>query len=240
MVDDASPSPITIDDNRVRVVRLPRNAGAAGARNAGVAAASGRWLAFLDSDDVWTPGSLKPRLDHAQRAGEHARTIWGAGFVSVWPDGRSRTRMPRASSSLADMASGCWICPGSTALLSRAAWDRSGGQDASMRRQEDYDWLLRWGQSGGLIEVHSGVAAHISRGARAAPEDAIAAADHIRRKHADLSPALKKRMESYLLLEIGVAELGAGRLPAAARALGKSWILHPRAQASLEPFWGKQ
>lgn len=236
VVDDASPVPIAIDDKRVRVIRLAHNVGAAGARNAGVAAASSDWLAFLDSDDVWTPKSLGPRLELA-RAGDHIRTIWGAGFASIWPDGRSLVRIPRASSSLADMTSGCWICPGSTALLSRAAWERSGGQDEALRRQEDYDWLLRWGQSGGLIAVHEGVAAEITRGPRGAPADAIAAAEYIRRKNADLPAALKKRMESYLLLEIGVAELGARRMFAGANALLQSWLLHPRVQASLEPFW---
>jgi glycosyltransferase involved in cell wall biosynthesis len=49
-------------DPRVRVVTHERRRGAQAARNSGVRAASGEWIAFLDSDDVWLPESLSLRL----------------------------------------------------------------------------------------------------------------------------------------------------------------------------------
>lgn len=237
VVDDASPIPVAIDREHVRVLRLGANVGAAGARNAGVAAASGEWIALLDSDDAWEPQSLPVRLAQARAAKDAARTIWCAGFVSVWSERQSPARIPRASDDIADFASGCWTCPGSTALMTRAAWHRSGGQDENLRRLEDYEWLLRWAQSGGQIAVHEGVAARVTRGARAAPTDILAASEKIRRKHAALDAPLKKRMESYLSLELAVARLGAGDTAQGVAALLRSWMLHPRLQASLEPFW---
>jgi glycosyltransferase involved in cell wall biosynthesis len=48
----------SLTDPRVRALRLPRRTGAARARNAGVAAARGEWIAFLDSDDEWTADKL--------------------------------------------------------------------------------------------------------------------------------------------------------------------------------------
>ncbi|MBL8548143.1 MAG: glycosyltransferase family 2 protein [Hyphomonadaceae bacterium] len=237
VVDDASPAPIVIDRERTRVLRLDRNAGAAGARNAGVAAATSEWIALLDSDDVWEPRSLAPRLAQARAKKDVSHTIWCAAFISVWPGRQSPVRIPRASDDIADFASGCWTCPGSTALMNRVAWDRSGGQDEALRRLEDYDWLLRWSQSGGQIEVHEGAAARVTRGARGAPTETLAAAEHIRRKQAALAAPLKKRMESYLSLELAVAHLGAGDMAQGVAELMRSWMLHPRLQPSLEPFW---
>jgi glycosyltransferase involved in cell wall biosynthesis len=238
VVDDASPAPFAFDgDPRVVVVRLERNSGAAAARNAGVAASQADWIAFLDSDDVWTPGSLRARLDAARAAGEPDRTIWGAGFIDVWPDGRHIARMPVASADPVALASGCWSCPGSTALFSRTAWRQSGGQNAALRRLEDYDWLLRWGALGGRLEIAPIVAAEITRGGRAAPAAIASAAGYLREKHANSREIVRRRIESYLALEAGASLLHHGKFAAGTLALARSWALKPRLQAALEPFW---
>ncbi len=54
---DATAMVVAGYDNRVRTIRI-RNAGDLAARNAGVHAASGRLVAFCDSDDLWRPGFL--------------------------------------------------------------------------------------------------------------------------------------------------------------------------------------
>ena len=48
--------------HQTRLIRSPRNQGAAAARNVGISAASGRGIVFLDSDDFWQPNKLARQL----------------------------------------------------------------------------------------------------------------------------------------------------------------------------------
>ncbi len=50
-------------DSRIRFVSHPQRRGAQAARNTGIHAAQGDWIAFLDSDDQWLPDSLSVRLE---------------------------------------------------------------------------------------------------------------------------------------------------------------------------------
>lgn len=239
VIDDGSPSPLELaGDARIRIVRFQQNQGAAAARNAGVAMAAADWIAFLDSDDAWPDGSLRPRLSQARAAADAHETIWVAGFVDTDATGRRlRSRLPRETDRIEDFASGCWACPGSTALLTREGWVRSGGQDENLRRLEDFEWLYRWGAGGGRLRVYPAIGAEISRGSRAAPDLVAAAAAQILFKHADVPTPLRRRMQSYLYLELGASRLAQRAWLGAGLALAQSWLLHPRMQPSLERFW---
>jgi hypothetical protein len=121
--------------------------------------------------------------------------------------------------------------------MSRLSWEQSGGQDENLRRLEDYDWLIRWIESGARVAVHPSIGAEVARGGRGSPEAIMQAAAYLRTKHDALPRVLRTRMESYLNLEIGVARLYAGSITSGASALVQSWLLHPRLQPSLERFW---
>ena len=74
VVDDGSTRPVqrVVDaagDERVRVVRHDRGRGVVAARNAGVAVASGAWVAFCDDDDLWAPDKLARQLAAAEQSG---------------------------------------------------------------------------------------------------------------------------------------------------------------------------
>lgn len=67
VVDDGSDEPSRLDsasapDPRIRYIRHERNRGVSAARNTGVEASRGRFVAFLDSDDEWLPKKLESQL----------------------------------------------------------------------------------------------------------------------------------------------------------------------------------
>ena len=66
---------------RVRLIRSPQNRGAAAARNIGISAASGQWIAFLDSDDFWAPDKLAHQL--AALEGAPPPSSWLAPPISI-------------------------------------------------------------------------------------------------------------------------------------------------------------
>jgi len=72
-------------DPRVRVVALEKNRGPGGARNAGLDAALGRWVAVLDSDDAVLPDRLSAMIGRAD-AGSAAIAV--DNIVVVHDDGR--------------------------------------------------------------------------------------------------------------------------------------------------------
>ncbi|WP_079717468.1 glycosyltransferase family 2 protein [Parapedobacter luteus] len=49
-------------DNRIKLIRNECNLGPAKTRNLGIEAAAGRYIAFLDSDDIWLPNKLEVQL----------------------------------------------------------------------------------------------------------------------------------------------------------------------------------
>lgn len=63
-------------DSRVKLIRCEINGGPAAARNAALAQAKGRWIAYLDSDDLWLPEKLAKTLAFA-KARESALTFSG-------------------------------------------------------------------------------------------------------------------------------------------------------------------
>lgn len=55
------------NDSRIKLITLEKNLGAAEARNKALEVAKGRYIAFLDSDDVWYPNKLEKQIAFMQK-----------------------------------------------------------------------------------------------------------------------------------------------------------------------------
>lgn len=55
------------EDNRIKLFNNPKQSGAAASRNRSVKNASGKYIAFLDSDDIWKPNKLEKQIAFMER-----------------------------------------------------------------------------------------------------------------------------------------------------------------------------
>ena len=131
----------------LRVIQHAQNLGAAAARNSGIAAARGRWIAFLDSDDEWLPDKLERQLAALKNAGRQNIMACATGY-RLYKNGRELAVKLKLTSQQFrnDILFGCTISPGSTLLVDRRAFDEIGLFDDRLRRLEDWDWLLRYSE----------------------------------------------------------------------------------------------
>jgi glycosyltransferase involved in cell wall biosynthesis len=69
--------------DRVRLLRLTANQGVSGASNAGIAAANGELIGFLDADDEWLPGKLARQVEALQSSPRATMVVSGCRFLDA-------------------------------------------------------------------------------------------------------------------------------------------------------------
>ena len=136
-------------DPRVRVLRK-ENGGTASARNAGLEAATGTYVALLDSDDLFLPGHLEALVPPLEAAPTVDLAIGNAVYEGHWRHGRAsifhRARY-RPPVCLEDMCEGLWVLPSATVW--RASRLKALKFDPTVRWAEDTELLFRFYAEGG-------------------------------------------------------------------------------------------
>jgi glycosyltransferase involved in cell wall biosynthesis len=140
-----------IDDDRLSVLVLRRSIGGSLARNAGVQAAKGDWVAFLDDDDEWLPDKLSTQFQLDISSHGKYPVICCKAYIAcnqnyvreIWP-----RRLPRIDESASDyLLRRKTLFGGETAFMSSMILTKRelllNVPFRNIKQHQDWDWLIR-------------------------------------------------------------------------------------------------
>lgn len=153
IVDDGSTPPVSLDDLaappglQLRLIRNAAPSGPAHARNLGIAASAGTWIAFLDDDDEFKPGKIEVVSRALERMEGAVDVLYHPAEIEMANEGVRYVSKPRAPDCAAGMYRALLvrnIVGGTSMVIARKqALVDSGAFDASLGALEDYELWLR-------------------------------------------------------------------------------------------------
>jgi glycosyltransferase involved in cell wall biosynthesis len=123
------------------------NQGHAAAMNAGIRAAQGEFVAFLDADDLWTPNKLSVQIDHLQKHPDVGCVIAKMqNFVEPGTEPPSRITRDLSLSAYAALQVGALVAR-------RTVFEQLGGFDTTYDHAKDVDWFVRATEAGIIMAI---------------------------------------------------------------------------------------
>jgi glycosyltransferase involved in cell wall biosynthesis len=160
VVNDGSPDTPALEEVlqpfRSRIVYLKQeNRGLAGARNTGIQAATGNFIALLDADDLWMPTYIERQTRFLCHHPEYDLVYCNAVFFgnSIY-DGKEYMAVCPSSGEATPAAIISRQCHVFVSVMARARAMQEIGFDPTLRSCEDFDCWLRFTSSGRKIGYH--------------------------------------------------------------------------------------
>jgi len=125
------------------IVLKQNNKGVSSARNRGITSASGRFIAFLDSDDLWLPQKLSIQVDFFNANPDalicQTEEIWLRNGIRVNP----KKRHKKLSGDIFEPSLYLCLVSPSAVMIKRSLFENTGMFDETLPACEDYDMWLR-------------------------------------------------------------------------------------------------
>lgn len=132
-------------DYRIRYIPNTKSLGGGGARNTGVTAAKGEYIAFLDDDEDWLPGKLTKQIDIIRKR-THDTGVIDTGVNIIGSDGKIKYRSPDMHGWIFDdlISKSDKNAPKlSTMLCRKTCLEEAGLFDPEFKSRQDLDLYLR-------------------------------------------------------------------------------------------------
>lgn len=133
------------NDKRIRYIHHDNNLGGCIARNTGINASRGEYIAFQDSDDVWLPDKLEKQMQAFKIVPENVGIVYSA-FIRVKDDSASFIPSPKFTikdgNLLYQLIKGNFIST-QTTILRKICFDKAGEFDKNLHRLQDWELFIR-------------------------------------------------------------------------------------------------
>lgn len=148
---DNTPNVIRENHPDIHLIALPANKGPSNARNQGILAAKGEFIAFLDSDDLWEPDYLQSQMTLLRSgAVSKARKHFGVSDITLWKmlDDKKHRKSQKPKSKYSSalhhlLAGGSFVSTPSAVIFPKYILDEIGLFDNDLRLGEDTDFYTR-------------------------------------------------------------------------------------------------
>ena len=140
---DGTADEITRCGGRVKLLRHQENRGVSAARNSGILHARGKYIGFLDSDDLWVKGKLKTQVDFFDENPQYPLCYTDEIWIRRGKRVNPMLKHAKFSGWILEKCLPLCIISPSSALMRKTLFSKVGLFDEALPVCEDYDLWLR-------------------------------------------------------------------------------------------------